>query len=155
MKIKSKTIAALGLVSALAVGGYAAAAYAHGGKDRDGRGFGGKHAWRAVHMMERYDTNADGALTQDEVLAARTAQFNKFDANGDGALELGEYKNLWMEAMYERMVDRFQKHDSDGDGKISADDFNKRFARMIQWMDRNGDGKADADDMRWRHKDRD
>lgn len=166
MKNKTKLLAALGLVSSLAVGGYAVTAYAHGsdhdrggdsrhGSMHDGHGKKAKHMMR---MLDRYDANNDGVLQLDEMSQGRANQFKKFDTNGDGMLTLDEYKALWLDAMHERMVDRFQKHDNDGDGKISEEDFSKRFMRMMTWMDRNEDGKLDRDDRRGyggRHHDKD
>lgn len=154
MKHRTKLLTTLGVVAALSVGGYAA--YAHASGDYHGR-FGGQERHfgggehggkRMMRMLERYDTNGDGALTKDEVLGARAEQFKKFDSDGDGMLTLDEYQGLWMDAMRERMVDRFQQHDDDGDGKISAEDFSERYGRMMTWMDRNEDGKIDRDDMR-------
>jgi len=159
MKHKTKFLAALGLVTGLAVSGYALTSYASGGEcerhagssygqSRDG-GKGSMHgkAHGMMEMMDRYDTNGDGALGKDEVLAERSKQFKTFDKNGDGQLDLEEYKALWADAMNKRMVRAFQRHDSNGDGKISEQDFNKQFARMLTFMDRNEDGKIDRDDM--------
>ena len=108
---------------------------------------------RGMRMMETYDTNGDGALTLDEITTERGKTFKQFDADGNGVLTLDEYQGRWMDAMRERMVDRFQKHDDDGDGRISVDDFNKRFKRMMAWMDRNGDGKLDREDHGHHDKD--
>ena len=107
---------------------------------------------RMMHMMETYDTNNDGALTVEEVTAERAKKFKAFDKNADGTLDLNEYQALWMDAMRDRMVDRFQKHDNDGDGKISEQDFSERFSRMMTWMDRNEDGKIDRDDHMGQHR---
>ena len=150
MKNKTKFLATLGLISGLAVTGYAVSATASGSHDREGGHHKGK---RMAHMMERYDANGDGALTKDEVLGERARQFKKFDKNADGVLDLAEYKALWVEAMNERMVKGFQRHDSDGDGKISEQDFSKKITHMMMWMDKNGDGKVDRDDFHRSHKD--
>lgn len=166
MKHRKKLLTALGIVAALGAGGYAATSFAHGkgddGRGRHGGGFermeghrsGGMHGGGMFAMMERYDSNGDGALSRDEVLGARADQFKKFDANKDGVLDLTEYRQLWMEAMNERMVKSFQRQDNDGDGKMTTAEFNKKFTRMMTWMDRNHDDKIDADDMhRKSHRD--
>jgi len=49
------------------------------------------------------------------------------------------------------MVDRFQRHDSNGDGKVTSEEFGERFANMVKFMDSNGDGVLDETDMRARH----
>lgn len=99
-------------------------------------------------LMERYDTDGDGALTVEEITAARAAQLQEFDADGDGSLSLEEYQALWLEAMRERMVDRFQQHDADGDGAVTREEFSRDLARMVARRDANGDGMMNEDDMR-------
>ena len=113
------------------------------------RGAGGDMRRGAMHgLMERYDTNGDRALTQEELDAARSAQFSEFDTDGDGTLTLAEYQGLWLDAMREQMVDRFQAHDDDGSGTVTAEEFNAAFDGFVARADRNGDGQIDADDRR-------
>ncbi len=116
-----------------------------GGGPGFGRG-GGMHG-----MMTAYDANNDGKLSQEEIDQGRANQLKKFDKDGDGALSLAEYEALWLDAMRERMVDRFQDHDDDGDGKVTAEEFGERFANMVKFMDTNGDGVLDVQDMRNHH----
>ena len=71
---------------------------------------------------------------------------------GDGTLSVTEYEALWLDVMRERMVDRFQDHDANGDGKVTAEEFGKRFTDMVKFMDSNGDGVLDASDMRGRYR---
>lgn len=157
MKRKMQIISALAVIAALGTGGYVASASAHGDKDGRHGGMekmghhGGKGAGMMQRMLDHYDANGDGVLGVDEAKAARAAQFKKFDKNSDGTLDLTEYQALWNDAMRERMVDRFQSHDNDGDGNISEADFSKRFDRMMTWMDRNEDGKIDKDDRPKKH----
>jgi Ca2+-binding EF-hand superfamily protein len=111
----------------------------HGGPGRDGGMFGG---------IEQLDLNKDGAVTQDEVDQFRNGQIAKYDADKNGTLSLQEYQNLWLDQMRERMVRAFQEHDADGNGQVTADEFNKRFAGLVERMDRNGDGKISQEDRR-------
>jgi Ca2+-binding EF-hand superfamily protein len=130
-------------------GGHHMGGAGFGGHHMGGRGFGG-HG----HMHElavAYDANNDGKLSQEEIDQGRSNQLKKFDKDGDGKLTLAEYEELWMDAMRERMVDRFQEHDSDGDGNVTAEEFGKRFAGMVKFMDSNGDGVLDHQDMRRHH----
>ena len=96
--------------------------FAHG-QERFDRG----HERFNAQMLELYDLNKDGKLTQDEIDKARADQLAKFDANKDGKLNLQEYQALWLDAMHERMVRAFQAHDSNGDGEITVAEFQKRF----------------------------
>ncbi len=161
MKHSMKIAVAAAVVAAVGATGFAVAV-AHergGGHGRWMRGHGGDFGRHGggMRMMEEYDTNGDGKLTQGEVNHARAAQLKKFDKDGDGTLSIGEYEALWLAAMRERMVDRFQEHDADGDGKVTEQEFGRRHARMIERMDRNGDGVFDEEDRggRWRHRDDD
>ena len=99
-----------------------------------------------MRILEIFDTDGDGAVTQAEIDAFRANQIATHDANGDGSLSLEEYQSLWSEVMRERMVDQFQRHDDDGDGVVTAEEFNERFGRIVERMDRNGDGQLDKED---------
>lgn len=119
----------------------------HGGW-HEGR-HGGHHKGRRFHrMFESYDTNGDGKLTQAEIDAARADRLARFDADGDQSLTLEEYEALWVDAMRDRMVDRFQHLDENGDAIVTAEEFSRPFARIVQFMDRNDDGEISRDDMR-------
>ena len=124
-------------------------------------GWGGYHAWGhheagghhgggAMRFFEQFDANQDGRLTQAEIDQVRQRRLAEFDQNGDGSLALEEYQALWLDAMRERMVDRFQAHDDDGDGLVTAEEFGEPFDRMVSRLDRNGDGEVSADEMRHR-----
>ncbi len=163
-RIILSALVAVGVGAASVIG----AAYAHDGGDRQqyrqfksgakgpiGHGGPSFGPGGPMHgMLEAYDSNGDGKLTQQEIDAARADQLRKFDADGDGGLNLDEYRALWLDAMRERMVDRFQAHDDDGDGKVTAEEFGERFSRMVRHMDRNGDGTLDDGDRGPRHGER-
>lgn len=123
--------------------------YGMGGHGMGGHGLGGHGGMH--DMLLGFDANEDGKLSQEEIDKGRADQLKKFDENGNGTLNLAEYEALWLDVMRERMVDRFQGHDADGDGKVTAEEFGKRFANMVKYMDSNGDGVLDESDMRRRH----
>lgn len=122
----------------------------HGGNGMHGGDFGGRGGMHQTLLT--FDTNEDGKLSQEEIDEGRAAQLREFDEDGDGALTAAEYEALWLDAMRGRMVDRFQGHDADGDGKITQEEFNQRFAGMVRFMDANGDGVLDVNDMRDMHR---
>lgn len=103
---------------------------------------------RLSEFLELYDTNGDGDITQEEVDAVRADRLAEFDADQDGQLSLAEYEALWLDAMRERMVDRFQSHDDDGDGQVTVDEFGENFANLVDRADRNDDGVLNEDDQR-------
>jgi len=120
----------------------------------DGRHHGRGHqggAW----LFERFDVNEDGRITQVEIDEVRQGRLEEFDADGDGNLSLEEYQALWLDAMRERMVDRFQAHDDDGDGLVTAAEFGEPFDRIVSRFDVNDDGELTRDELRRRHRDRD
>ena len=120
------------------------------GAHRDDRGGSqnrqGRNMQRMTTLMELYDTDGDESITQEEIDAVRTASLAEFDADADGQLTLDEYQALWLDAMHERMVDRFQAHDDDGDGLVTIDEFNEEFVTLVNRLDRNDDGVLNAAD---------
>ena len=114
---------------------------------RRDQGFQHRAFERMRGLFETYDTDGDGSLTQEEIDTARAAQLARFDTDKDGSLSLVEYEALWLDAMRERMVDRFQSHDDDGDGLITAEEFQEGLDAIVSRMDRNGDGALSRDDM--------
>lgn len=120
----------------------------HGGGN--GRGHGMRH--RARHMMERYDANKDGKLTQDEINSNREAWLKEFDVNNDGKLSLDEFKQLYLKARAERIVREFQQFDRDGDAGVTLEEYQRPLADLVERMDRNNDGAISKDDMRGHRK---
>ncbi len=121
----------------------------HHGKGRHHRSFRGHGFDR---MMERFDSNGDKELTQDELNAARQDLLKKHDGDANGELTLEEFQTLWLEFMRKQMVRSFQHIDEDGDGIVTADEFIKPFSGAIGHMDRNDDGVLNSDDRRRGHK---
>lgn len=101
-----------------------------------------------ANLLAQYDTNADGAVTQAEINDTRANRLKQFDRNTDGKLSLEEYQALWLDAYRRQMVDQFQRHDDDGDGAVTVEEFNEDFANLVRRNDANGDGKVDAQDVR-------
>ena len=158
MKRTTKVAIAVAVVAGIGAVSFAATGYAtrgwyghHGWAQHGQHGLHGKgmHGGRMLYrLMDRYDANQDGKLTQAEIDETRRNQFARFDADGDGALTLAEYQALWLDAMRERMVRGVQGHDDDGDAKLTPAEFNKRLSRLVERMDRNDDGVLDNNDRR-------
>lgn len=119
------------------------------------RGHGGMHGhggmWRhrgkrIERLLERFDADKDGELTQAELDASRKELLEKYDTDKDGKLSLSEFERLWLEVMRRRMVRSFQYIDEDGDAAITVDEFLKPYADTVERMDRNGDGAISRDD---------
>ena len=101
-----------------------------------------------MDLIEHYDRNDDGKVTQAEIDQARADRLAEFDSDGDGTLSLQEYEALWLGAMRERMVDHFQSHDDDGDGAVTVEEFSERTRHLVLRGDRNDDGAIGPDDLR-------
>ena len=139
MRINPKRLLLAGAVAALA-GALALPALArpwHGGQG--GRG---------MSLLDTFDTNKDGRVTQEEVNAYRQQQLSRYDRDGNGQLSLEEYQALWMDAMRERMVRQFQAHDRDGNGAVTVEEFQDRYADLVRDRDTNNDGALTADELR-------
>jgi Ca2+-binding EF-hand superfamily protein len=135
---------------ALGAAAFAGASVADGGW---GRHHGWGHGGSGMGFFEQFDADQDGRITQAEVDEVRRSRLTEFDQDSDGSLSLEEYQALWLDAMRERMVDRFQAHDDDGDGMVTIEEFGEPFDRMIIRLDTDGDGAVTLDEMR-RHGDR-
>ena len=109
------------------------------------RGPGGPDGMR---LLDQFDLNKDGKLTQEEIDTARKDQLAKYDKNGDGQLSLEEYQLLWVDVMRPMMVRQFQANDADGDAQVTVVEFQERFADLVRDRDRNGDGVLTADELR-------
>ncbi len=98
-------------------------------------------------IIEQFDANSDGAVTQKEIDATRTQSFEQYDSNGDGSLSLEEYEPLWREQSRPRMVDRFQSFDDDGSGNVTSEEFDAPTANLVPRLDENDDGEVTPDEM--------
>ena len=147
MKGKMKIWLAVG--ASVAAGAAVIAGVAHADRGRHG-GMGDISA-----LMERYDANRDGALSQDEIDTNRTQWHAEFDKDKSGDLSLAEFQDLWLKARHEMMVREFQEFDRDGDGKLTLDEYKSPLNAMITRLDRNGDGLVNKDDRFRRGRDDD
>jgi len=84
--------------------------------------------------LKGMDADGDGTVSPDEMRAGLDAKMKEFDANGDGTLSIEEFEALHSAAIREKMVDRFQILDSDGDGMVTADEMAAPADRMVKMM---------------------
>jgi Ca2+-binding EF-hand superfamily protein len=73
-------------------------------------------------IIEKFDTDGDGKLNEEERAAAKDAHkkeiLEKFDTDGDGELN-AEEKKAAHEARKKRLLERFDK---DGDGELNDEE---------------------------------
>lgn len=146
MESKTKMWLAAGATALLAAAAVAGAAQA----DRGGHGMQGMQRGGITALMERYDANKDGRLSQEEVDSNRTQWHSEFDQDKSGDLAITEFEALWLRARREMMVREFQDFDRDGDGKLTLDEYKAPLTMLVTRMDRNGDGVLGPDDRRQR-----
>lgn len=157
MQRKTKWIlagaSAVGL-AALVVGGFAVAHSRHHamgygmGYDMMGdHGRGHGKMGMAQDFAERYDTNKDGKVSQEEINANHALWLAEADTNKDGKLSLEEFKPLWLRAQNQRVERAFEKLDSDSDANISAAEYGQPLEKMMAHMDKDEDGALSMQEM--------
>ena len=168
MKTKTKLLLAAGAVAMLSLGGLAGLAQADmqggmgGGMGAGhcgmGRGGGHGHGMMGQRMMERYDADKDGKVTQAEIDKNRADWLAEADADKNGTLSLEEFKVLWLKSRNEMMVREFQFFDRDGNGQVTIEEYQGPLSGIVADRDQNNDGSLGADDRPapgegrgWRH----
>ena len=113
---------------------------------------------RQERLLEEYDENENGELDPDELEKIRQAHKEMMEARKK---EMEEHKALMKEhraemkklhqAFGEKMKERrraaLAELDTDGNGKISRDEFNQRLDGRFEELDKNGDGELSEDEM--------
>ncbi|HJL66989.1 MAG: EF-hand domain-containing protein [Rhodospirillales bacterium] len=116
-----------------------------------GKGMGGPFGM-ADKVFDKFDVDKNGTITKTEIDGVRKNELAKNDANKDGKLSLNEFQTLWTGLMRERMVDHFQRLDSDGDAVVTEEEIAKPMDRIMSFMDRNNDGSITKDELQRKHR---
>jgi Ca2+-binding EF-hand superfamily protein len=105
---------------------------------------------RSAAMFERLDADKNGKITKAEMSAGRERMFKRLDRNRDGVIDEVEIEKA-RRAIEDRaagaearLSGQWQR--KDGDGKVSAAEFQSRSA-MFELADRNGDGVVSKDEV--------
>lgn len=93
-----------------------------------------------MRMFAQADTNGDGQITRDEMLASAKERFDKADTNHDGVVEGTELNAMPSRGPGRGGAGRMQRLDANGDGRISADEHNQAVLARFTAMDSNNDG---------------
>lgn len=147
---RTKWMAALaGTVGVVSVaGGLAWASSGDGWRDWDRPG----PAYGMAETFDQFDRDDDSRITRSEAEQFRSERLARFDANGDGSLDLDEYRGLWIDAMQRAIVRAFQRHDVNGDGTVTAAEFARPIDLMFMHLDRDGNGVIEPDELRRRYR---
>lgn len=130
----------------------------------------GEHSERAAKRFAMIDADKDGQLTMEEIKAHAQVRFASRDANSDGFIDRGEMQQAMNDKKAERAARMIEKFDTDGDGKLDAQELEamgshakhgrkgkhakkhaKKMEKRFERMDENGDGMLDFAEMTARH----
>jgi len=103
---------------------------------------------RAMMLLQRFDTNADGIISADEIKAAQADRLKAMDANGDGKVSADELIAWQQQRRAEFMLKRM---DRNHDGVVDAADFqiagSREATMLLARFDTNGDGQLSGDEL--------
>ncbi len=102
--------------------------------------------------FKQTDANNDGALTKEEMSAARATRLGAADIDKDGfvsAAELTEHHAAMMRARQDKRFKYFSdRFDANKDGKVALDEVKAYDPPFFAKADANGDGKLSEDEMK-------
>lgn len=136
-----------GAASALAIAIAAAWALGTGVATAQGLGAGGMGpSAGGTLIMQRFDANNDGKITQQEFSAGHDDWFKTLDTDGDGVISRGEFTRAVPARNPNRAAQMFTGYDANGNGSIDAAEFRQARTARFQRLDRNSDGVLTSDE---------
>ncbi len=104
--------------------------------------------WEARHkrmidkLFAKYDPQNTGVITVDAFLKDADARFDKIDTKHQGFIDKDEL-STYVGAARAPLADRIMKRlDTNNDGKITKDEFEKPLRKRFALLDLNDDGKV-------------
>lgn len=131
LALSAALLVTVGVASAVAAGGgHFGKGHGHGGWHEGRHGGHGMHHGGKGHgrmgrigMLKQLDADKDGTVTLDEFLKPRSGRFAELDKNGDGSLDAAELSARMQQKADQRQRIMMARLDADGDGKVTADEF--------------------------------
>jgi len=102
-------------------------------------------------FRDTIDADGDGTITAEEIQSFLEGRFGAV-AGADGAdgVTVQEFGQWWLDQHQDALQNRFDQLDADGDGTVTADEFNAMVSTLLERLDTNGDGDLSADDFNGR-----
>jgi hypothetical protein len=100
-----------------------------------------------IKMFDEADADKNGTLTQKELHGYRLGRFKSADGNDDGTLSADELDAMLAPFRAERMRRMLVRMDTDGNGKVDAEEFARFRGRWMHHLDPNADGNIEKADM--------
>ncbi len=126
-------------------------------KHHMGRGFGPRAERMVDRMFERADTNDDGVISAEEIVAVQAERFKRIDRDGNGEVTLQEIADMQDAARQARRdmrasrgisrVGGFVEADADNNGSISAAEFAAIPHPRLERLDANDDGDISREEV--------
>ena len=101
--------------------------------------------------MKHIDVNGDGKISFEEFQNKNSGPFDRLDEDGDGSIYYHELESYHMK-MQEKMREKFDQADANGDRLISGDEVVAAQSRVFRRMDRNGDNLLSRRELIYAHK---
>lgn len=101
-------------------------------------------------LVERMDTDKDGAVGRAEVQSFEAARAAEIDADKNGAITVAELV-AWIDRQRtQRLAESLARMDGDGDGAVSVEEYRTEQIWRMARLDRDGNGVIGPDEMRVR-----
>jgi Ca2+-binding EF-hand superfamily protein len=95
-------------------------------------------------MFARADANGDGRITRDEFISTRNALFTRLDRDRDGYLTSADAPQRLRKHGGEGQAAGLRLMDTDGDGRISRQEFVDGSLKLFDRADADHDGIVDS-----------
>lgn len=109
-----------------------------------GPGAGGPGAGPGGYMLQKFDTNNDGKVSEDEFRTVHQQMFDAMDTNRDGVVTTDEVAAY---ASAQRANRKIARMDADGDGKVTRDEFQQYSNARFTKADTNQDKALTGDEL--------